>query len=908
MSPLVARRIVVLTSFAALVAVAANSAYQWTRAVPFGWSGLHVRFESQFSGEPLTEETRLLVEDVQPRSPASAAGLEKREHIVGVEGSSKALVQRFAAIPPGKVIGLNVESRTVERAVLLRYVDAFSFTRVPVTVAYHVLLGLIALAIGGFVIARRPGDQRATLLFVLMSLFALVRFAEAGPVHRYGLDAAANLIQLLAAIGGMLLYFPVLLHLFLVFPSKRPVLDAYPRLTRYIYLPVVVMATVVSAFVVAGVVVAPPESRELRDFILSMRTAAHQFAIFEPWAIVAALGAVIAAWRLIRNTRGSRPGYVQWLLYTECALVFTAMIMRAARLAGAPSFLNGAAVLLLAIALTVVPAVTVLLGYPVAACIACWRNYRESEAESRRQLRWPLLGLLLAVGGYVLTTPLVRIISWLYGWDQESLFALFAWWYQENAPELAFLLIPVTIAFAILKYRLFDIDVYVRRTIIYGGLTGIIGLVFLVLTAAIGAVLAQRFASDRDWSPVAATVIAGALVLPVRTCIQNAVDSRFYRRRDYAAAIARVTSRLVSGSSYGPVVDEICEAVPARAVALWIRSLESPVCELKALSGKAPTDLPHTVPVSAAEERLRLTGEYIQQVVRAGVPYGFLVIGPKLAETAWDDRDRNFLHAVAGQIALTVSVAGDDDSDRAAEIQRALLPASIPQTCEVHISAVSQPARLVGGDYYDVMHFEDRRVALAIADVSGKGVPAALLMSNVQAALRLLAPEVASPAAVCTRLNALMCGNVSAGRFVTFFYGVLEPGGAFVYCNAGHNAPIVSRGDTELRLECGGVPLGILPGATYEESRVALHAGDRLVLFTDGVCDATNEHGHEFGDDGLLRLVRRARATDPAVIRNAIIDELTAHCGGVFSDDVTLVVACYRGTQTTDAHTRSAIA
>ena len=760
--------------------------------------------------------------------------------------------------------------------------------RVPATIAFHAVLAAIALALGAFVLARRSEDARALLLFVLMTLYGLLHFADAGPIHRYGFDSDANLIQILVTVGAGLFYFPVLLHLFLVFPARRQILTRYPALVRQIYTPAVLLALLGGAALVALIRVVPPESRELSDLVIRVHAFAPVWAKTEPWLLPTAL--VATAFALMRIWRGQ----AERLRFTTVVLG-VALVMLFASAAARAMDLSALAVLLLVAAVLLLPLALVLLVYPIAACVACWRSYQEAGAEGRRQLRWPLLGLLLAIVGYLLTSPAVQLVAWLQEWPMDSSARFAAWWYAEHAPELGFLLIPVSIVFAILRYRLFDIDVYIRRTIIYGGLTGILAIVFLIVIAGTGTLLSRSFAAGASWSPVAATLLAGALVLPVRARIQTAVDSRFYRRRDYPAALARITARIAADpGQYGAVVAEIQEAIPARSVSLWLRSSEAPMYELKAQS--SDTGLPRRIAVSEAEAHLRLRGDYIQQLSRGE---GFLVIGAKLAETAWDDHDRNFLTAVSGQISLASSGTARDEADRAAEIQRALLPAALPQLREVAISALSQPARNVGGDYYDAIRLDADRVALAIADVSGKGVPAALLMSNVQAALRLLATEVKSPAALCSRLNAHVCGNVNPGRFVTFVYGVLHArSGLFVYCNAGHNAPVVTRDhDRNLRLETGGVPLGIVPGYRYSEETIHLHPGDRLILYTDGVCDATNEQEQDFGDDGLLSTLAECNDSDPNRLRDIIFDRVEKHCGGVFSDDVTLLVACYRGTR-----------
>ena len=150
----------------------------------------------------------------------------------------------------------------------------------------------------------------------------------------------------------------------------------------------------------------------------------------------------------------------------------------------------------------------------------------------------------------------------------------------------------------------------------------------------------------------------------------------------------------------------------------------------------------------------------------------------------------------------------------------------------------------VGGDYYDVLRLDDHRLGICIADVVGKGVSAALLIANVQAAVRAFASNSESPARVCSKVNGLLHENIAIGKYVTFLYGILmASAGMFQYCNAGHLYPIViSRGLAQMP-NSGGAVLGVFPDWIYEDSTVELKAGDRLLLFTDGITEASDASG-----------------------------------------------------------------
>ena len=233
-------------------------------------------------------------------------------------------------------------------------------------------------------------------------------------------------------------------------------------------------------------------------------------------------------------------------------------------------------------------------------------------------------------------------------------------------------------------------------------------------------------------------------------------------------------------------------------------------------------------------------------------------------------------------------------------IQRALLPSAMPTVRGCALAARWTPASGVGGDCYDLLQFSERRVAISIADVIGKGVPAALLMSNLQAAVRAFATPDAEPHRVCASVNRLLCHNIESGRFVTFCYAVIDTAAnTVVYGNAGHNPPILMRrnGSVE-RLTTRGLVLGVAPDWCYGTGECRLEAGDRLVFFTDGITEAESPAGEEFGEARLIDTIRGCRPglqTRQSVSADALVSRISEAVaewtGGVPQDDATLVVA-----------------
>lgn len=229
----------------------------------------------------------------------------------------------------------------------------------------------------------------------------------------------------------------------------------------------------------------------------------------------------------------------------------------------------------------------------------------------------------------------------------------------------------------------------------------------------------------------------------------------------------------------------------------------------------------------------------------------------------------------------------------AAQIQRALLPARLAAPEGLTIAAATRAVRNVSGDYYDVIRLDEHRSAICIADVMGKGVGAALLMSNLQAAVRMLAPQIADPSEVCARLNETISTNGVTGKFITFFYCIVDTRAMRItYTNAGHNWPVLVRNDGAFeRLKTDDVVLGTLWKWNYRQREIDLRAGDRFVLFTDGISESADLTGNEFGEDQLCSLVSTNVHLAAEQLEQLILNATQTYSGGALTDDATLIVA-----------------
>ncbi|HWC99142.1 MAG TPA: SpoIIE family protein phosphatase [Candidatus Sulfopaludibacter sp.] len=234
------------------------------------------------------------------------------------------------------------------------------------------------------------------------------------------------------------------------------------------------------------------------------------------------------------------------------------------------------------------------------------------------------------------------------------------------------------------------------------------------------------------------------------------------------------------------------------------------------------------------------------------------------------------------------------DLSQAADIQRGMLPENAPTVEGTDLAGFNVPCRTVGGDYYGFFPYSDGRLGLTLGDVSGKGMPASLMMMALHARVQVLAEDPGDLGAFMARLNKTTCANCPSNRFITFFFCVLDTNtGVLTFANAGHNPPIIIRasGAAEM-LEGGGPVLGILPIAPYRQMNANLERGDMLVIYSDGVTEATNTVHDEFDEQRFIEVLQQHREEPASEIVNAVTKALTEFAAGApQADDITLLVA-----------------
>jgi len=318
---------------------------------------------------------------------------------------------------------------------------------------------------------------------------------------------------------------------------------------------------------------------------------------------------------------------------------------------------------------------------------------------------------------------------------------------------------------------------------------------------------------------------------------------------------------------------------------------------------KLDLDSPALKEMKAADVKL------VVPLVSQGELIGLLNLGPRLSQQEYSADDRKLLNDLATQTAPAVRVAQlvrqqqqeaqqreriEQELRVARLIQQTLLPKTLPEISGYDVAAYYQPAREVGGDFYDFFDLEDGRLGLIVGDVTDKGVPAALVMATTRTMLRAAAQRLFSPGEVLKRVNDVLVTDIPPNMFVTCLYAILEPeSGRLLYANAGHDLPYRrragrSQGAEELRAI--GMPLGLMPGMGYEEKEISLGKGESVLFYSDGLVEAHDPRREMFGFPRLQGLVGAHRSGGSSLI-GFLLSELTRFTGEDWEqeDDITLV-------------------
>ncbi len=568
----------------------------------------------------------------------------------------------------------------------------------------------------------------------------------------------------------------------------------------------------------------------------------------------------------------------------------------------------------------------------------------DAAPDVRRRLRLLLFGSEIGLGSLLV----VFVILPLFHLDPQH-----AWYGIVGA--ILFLTFPLTLAYVIVVQRAMDVRILVRigtkyalarATLSFARATLAVALVLSLIFILRAPVVTPR-------ALIEMAVLAGLLLLLQSRFVRNLsnwLDRRFFREAYNSDQLLAELSNQVrkyndSGTILRLVTDSLARTLHIDKIAVMLRKPggfdleQGHGLQLAADAGGGSIRLPlnsTTIrnltrinsPVklyrenpdgwlllaSQPERKMldALSSELLLPLPGREQMMGLISLGPKRSEEPYTSSDLRLLESVATQTGLALEIGElarslasaaaqrariEREIEVAREVQERLFPQEIPVLDGVSLAGHCRPAQGVGGDYYDLFPLDDGRIGIAIGDVSGKGISAALLMASLRASLRgttLDAPKNLAP--TIEKVNRLVYEASASNRYATFFFATFDPRTAeLVYVNAGHNAPFLLRRNADgfevSRLEAGGPVVGLLPIASYEEQRLQLAPGDLLLTYTDGISEAMTTDDEEWGEERMLAAVQAAYDLPASEIVPAVLAAADAFTGSASQhDDMTLMI------------------
>lgn len=562
------------------------------------------------------------------------------------------------------------------------------------------------------------------------------------------------------------------------------------------------------------------------------------------------------------------------------------------------------------------------LGFGIAAMLILFASLRRARVRRlKMQLRVIAVGLSASLALYVMATSIPTLFNFEIPESLRSILTI-----------AALTLGPGSIAYSIVRYKFLDTKLLARRGILYALTSALLVGVYLVVVGQLNQVLARRTGIDARIIEPVFLVVALALFHPIVVRLEESLDQMFMKDpSDYRSVLRQLGRDLQTTidleTLLSRTITTLAEALLARRSAIVVFGGAVPI--VRWAGETAPPEVEQRVAATVAGIRegaatLRL-GDRIEgleadgQAFLAGelgvallVPLtwrdervGMILLGEKVLGTDYTSEDEHLLGTLAAQVSVSLQNALllrdrlqiariEEEMNLARDIQRGSLLSEFPAMphCELH--ALYLPSRHVGGDFYDVVQAADGSYLVAIGDVSGKGMPAALLSAMLQASLRTQARSVPALADILRNINSLLFQSTGSHQFATFFLARVDGERLTLsFSNAGHNWPVIVRRSGErVLLEKGGTILGILEGVDFEEAQVPLAPGDVMVLYTDGVSEAANAAGELFGEDRLYALLEGMPAGLGArEIAERLLGAVHTFLDGVDAqDDITLVV------------------
>jgi serine phosphatase RsbU (regulator of sigma subunit) len=497
-----------------------------------------------------------------------------------------------------------------------------------------------------------------------------------------------------------------------------------------------------------------------------------------------------------------------------------------------------------------------------------------------------------------------------------------------------------SIAWAIIKHHFLDVKLIVRQSLVYFLTTAIVvGIYFLVLKQ-FGSLVQNMIGREIPALDVGVVILAIIFFQPIMGQLDDLIKKFFIREKsDYRGMMETFSRKLVTIFDFKTLKETVTETLKKEMMvekvyvctpsvktegrtktSQYVLGSDDPAGEqiysadindplIVTLREKTrPTYLADFKTVEETSPFFRTLTELgiflLVPLVSQNELDGFIGLSKKTTHFRYSYEDITLLDILANQMVIAMSNARlyqeslekqrlEEELNLARQIQLGLLPKFCPQTEFFELSAHIHPATAVGGDYYDFLYPDSKSIGIAIADASGKGIPAALLISLVHASLRAEVKNKLSPSLVLSNINQLIFTSTSSEKFATMFYAELHPEERrLCYCNAGHNYPILVHEDGKVEfLETGGMILGAFAEATYQGAEIALRRNDTVFFYSDGLTDNRNPQDEEFGESRLLDFLLQNRSLTAEGMKERLIEEVTNFSqGAVPFDDLTMVV------------------
>ena len=784
------------------------------------------------------ETLNLVVQNIDPSSPNASKPIQRGDEIVSVGGERVRNYNHFRYLtslnrgfsPQTYVLARNGDSVSV----------AVEYASVPSSIVHRrfgrILVGFTFLLTGLLVLLRRADS--IGILFSLNCTILCYLLSDRPVFPSPLLQIAAELFD-----DAVILFFPaVFFHFFLVFPER----------------------------------LRPPAKRE-------------------------------------RIRRGL-------LVYALPSVLFTASLILAV---GSFYFLPVRGGVLRSI-LAVSTAYTV--GYLVASLVAFIRSYRSSTVAQKQKLRIAIAGTIVGM------VPFLAMIVW-----RQIMPGTYTFW--EFLCSLALAFVSVSFAYAILKHEAIELQIVVRKSIVYAFLTGVIIAAYYGIVRFLGDYLTNEFNLKPVYFSIIAVLVLAVILAPGRQLVQGIVDRFFFRGDyDYKREVVEFNRHLSRKLKKREILVYFSERMRTLLKTSFVAFYKKGDPEGRFRLDSSDNDvktLPETFPKDSllgrylSRYRSPLLVEHLDQSwsrrhldaastsflasTKAAVClpigsteslFGLIVLGPKRSELLYTRTDSELLETLAEHLGLVLENAdlheATIEQERlksevllAREIQLNLLPQEPPHHPRLELVGKMVSSVEVCGDYYDFFELGKDRIGVVIGDVSGKGVPAAMLVSSLQAVFKNLAlRDRMSAGQVTTELNRYLCENAKAGQNATFFYGIFElDESTLTFCNAGHCPALLIKQQYVDRLGEGGMILGVDPERLYQEGRVRIDSGDVLCLYTDGVTEQNSGQGEEYGEQRLIDFLRAKRNLPLNTLQDSLFASVLAFGDGRQDDDITTIIA-----------------